>query len=497
MIAVSAPRVGPGTALISLVVGGTLVAAGAGMLLAALLALLGDGREMLAFVPCGVVVIALGLAGIAVARLRGRGTANLSAYLGFAAVTLAWVAAAAVGTIPLLLSGTFDSPVNAFFEAMSGFTTTGATLIDDFSQPDVVLLWRSVMQWLGGIGIVVLVVAIAPVSGTGMQRLFYAETTGVASERLTPRIIDTAKILAGVYLTLTAAAFLAYAIAGMTPFDALNHTMTTVATGGFSTRAESIAGFDSTAIEIAVVFFMVLAGVNYAFYWRAIKGKSLMPQLSEVRVYLLLLGLATAAVTVSVLIADDVGGFWQSLLDSAFSVTTIVTGTGYVTADFDAWNTFARVAILVLMFVGACAGSSSGGMKVIRVWLLLKTARQEVERQLQPTAVHVLRMGGRPFSEDARRAVLSFFLLYVLVYVLGAIAMAATGVDAITAISASASTLNIVGPGLGEIGATDNFGAIPEGGRIVAAVLMLIGRLEIFTVVALMAPLFRVRRGLV
>ena len=488
------PQVSPGAALFGLVVGGTLAAAGLGMIAVALLALTGDGEEIGVFAVVGVVVLAIGMAGIGISSGRERRAAALRPYLGFAAVTLAWLAAAVAGAVPLLLVGTFSNPINAFFESMSGFTTTGATLLENYDQPDAVFWWRSIMQYLGGIGIVVLVVAIAPVSGTGIQRAFYAEVSGVTADRLTPRIIDTAKILAGIYGVLTLAAFIAYEVTGMSPFEALNHTMTTVATGGFSTEPGSLAAFDSVGVEMVALLFMILAGVNFAFYWRAIKGSELMPQLAEVRAYLLILSAAIGAVTVSLLFAGDVGGLARTIREAAFSVTSVMTGTGYVTGDFDGWNNFARVLIIFLMFTGACAGSTCGGIKVIRVSLLFKAARQELERQLRPSAVQVLRMGGRPFSEQVRRAVLGFFLLYMLVYLVGALAIAATGVDPLTALSAAATTLNIVGPGLGEIGATDSFNAVPEGGRVAGALLMLTGRLEIFTVVALLAPLFRGRK---
>ena len=496
MSALAVPRVSAGPALIALVVGGTLAAVGAAMLLVAALALAGDGRDVAAFAPVGVGVAGIGVLAVAVSSGRDRNAAAIKPYLGFLAVTLAWLAAALAGSIPFLLTGTFSSPIDAFFEAMSGFTTTGATLLEDFDQPDAIFWWRSLMQYLGGLGIVVLVVAIAPVSGAGIQRAFYAEVSGVTAERLTPRIIDTAKILAGIYAVLTLGAFVAYEVTGMSPFEALNHTMTTVSTGGFSTQAGSIAAFESIGVEMVAFTFMVLAGVNFAFYWRAIKGEGLMPQLAEVRAYLAILLFSILAVTVSLLIADDVVGLGTTVREAAFSVTTVMTGTGYVTGDFDSWNDFARVLIILLMFTGACAGSTCGGIKVIRVSLLFKTARQEIDRQLQPNAVQVLRMGGRPFSEQVRRAVLGFFLLYVIVYAFGSLAMASTGVDPITAVSGAATTLNIVGPGLGEIGATDSFTGIPPLGRIVGSILMLTGRLEVFTVVALLAPIFRNRKGL-
>ncbi|TFG72661.1 MAG: TrkH family potassium uptake protein, partial [Solirubrobacterales bacterium] len=234
MSAVPAPKIGAGGALIALVVGGTLAAAGLGMILVALLAIAGDGEDVAIFALTGLVVLALGIGLVCLSSGRERRAAALRPYLGFTAVTLAWLSAAVAGAIPFLLTGTFSNPIDAFFEAMSGFTTTGATLLEDFNQPDAVFWWRSLMQYLGGIGIVVLVVAIAPVSGTGIQRAFYAEVSGVTADRLTPRIIDTAKILAGIYGVLTAIAFTAYVATGMNAFDGLNHTMTTVATGGFS-----------------------------------------------------------------------------------------------------------------------------------------------------------------------------------------------------------------------------------------------------------------------
>ena len=489
-------RLGAGASLLMLVAGGTIGASGIGMLVAAAGGLASDGEQIAALAIPGAGVLALGLLMLKVASGSRNAGVALRPALGFGAVTLAWVAAAVVGAIPLIAAGTFTSPLDAGFEAMSGFSTTGATLIDDIAgQPDAILLWRSLMQWLGGIGIVVLVVAIAPVSGPAIQRAYYAEVSGVAAERLTPRIVDTAKILAGIYVALTALAGIAYLVAGMTPFDALNHTLTTVSTGGFSTRNESIASFDSLPIELVAIAFMALAGVNFAFYWRAVRGDSLRPQFVEVRAYVVILLAAIAVVTASVALANDADNVAEALRGAAFSVTTVLTGTGYVTDDFDAWNSFARIGLLLLMFVGACAGSTAGGIKVVRIVLLGKAAVQELDRQVRPNAVTVLRLGGKSFSEQVRRAILGFFLLYVFVYAIGALAFAATGLDPITAISAASSTLNIVGPGLGEIGATDNFTAVPPAGRAIAIVLMLTGRLEVFTVVVLIAMLFGLRRA--
>jgi trk system potassium uptake protein len=475
--------------LIVPVISGALLAVGLGLLASCAVAIVGGDGGALAFGAPAAAVIPAAAAGVLSARRLP--AMPLRARDGFFAVTAAWLAAAMVGAVPFLVEGTFGRPVDAFFESMSGFTTTGATLLRQVeSEPDAILLWRSTMQWLGGVGIVVLVVAIAPATGLATQRVFYAETSGVTAERLTPRIADTAKILWGIYLALTALGFAAYVLAGMGLFDALNHIFTTLATGGFSTKTASIADFDSLAVELVAIFFMVAAGVNFAFYWRAMRGPTIWPQAAEVRLYLLILAGSIAAVTASLMLNDQADGIWQSLRESAFSVTTVMTNTGYTTVDFDGFNDYARSHLLLLMFVGGCAGSTAGGLKVIRVLLLGKTAGQEVQRQLRPKAIQVLRTRGRVFSEDVRRGVLGFFYIYMAVAVVATMAMLVTGLDLITALSSVAATLNLVGPGLGEVGATDNYEAVSTGGRLILAGVMLAGRLEVFTVLVLLTPAF-------
>lgn len=477
-----------GSPLVGIAVGGTLAGAGVGMLVCAGVGAL-QGRDGMEFLIPGLVSLGVGLILFSLGVNADRSNAMVNPVAGLFAVTAAWLAAALAGTVPFLLAETFSSPIDGFFEAMSGFTTTGATLIGDVeAQSDAILLWRSISQWLGGVGIVVLIVAVAPISGPGLQRAFYAETSGVESDRLTPRIVDTAKIIAGIYLVLSLVAALAYLVAGMNPFEAINHSMTTLATGGFSTRNLSLGAF-GTPVQLVAIFFMILGGINFAFYWRVIKGRSVRPQRTEVIAFLALLVLFIAAVAISLRITDEVAGLGQTMLDSGFTVTSIMTSTGFTTVDFDAWNSFARVAILLMMFVGACAGSTAGGLKVIRVLLLGKSATQEIQRQANPTAVRVLRIGSRVYSEEVRRAVLGFFLIYVLIYAVGVVLMAIGGLDPLSAVSAATATLNIIGPGIAEVGALDNYEALSDFNRIVACFLMLTGRLEVFTVVVLLAAL--------
>lgn len=459
-----------------------------GLVVCAVYALAEGGDSAAAFaVPAAVY---LPLAGLLVALGRRSRRVPLRARDGFLAVTLAWLTAAFAGSVPFMLDDVLPRPIDAIFESMAGFTTTGASLVNPEETPRALLLWRSLSQWLGGVGIVVLLVAIAPATGVASQRLFHAEMSGVTAERLTPRIADTAKIILAIYGALTAAGFAAFALAGMTPFDAINHILTGLSSGGFSTRTDSIGAFDSVAIELVAMVFMVASGINFAFYWRALRGESLWPQAAEVRAFVLILAGSAAAVTASLLLAEHPGGFWGGLRSGAFTVTSIGSGTGFITDDYNGWNDYARTHLLLLMFIGGCAGSTSGGIKVMRATLLAKIAGQELSRQLRPRAVTVLRTRGRVFNEDVRRAVLAFAVIYLLVAVAGTFAMLIAGLDLTSAATSAASCLTLLGAGLGAVGPTDGFGSVPDGGRIVLMFLMLAGRLEVLTVLVLLTPAF-------
>lgn len=475
--------------VVGMAAGGTILAVGLALLVCGLIGLL-EGRDGPEFLVCGLVGGLLGflLFGFA-SRAEGTGRV-IKPISGLLAVTLAWVLAGLYGAVPFVLTGAIPDPVGAFFEATSGFTTTGATVIDDVSgQSDAVLLWRSLSQWLGGVGIVVLVVVIAPVSGPGLQRAFYAETSGIRADRLTPKLIDTAKIIVGVYLTLSVIGVIGYAVAGMGLFDAINHSMTTLATGGFSTRTDSMASYGA-AVQVMAIIGMLLGGINFAFYWRAVTRQQVGQTLPEIKVFLGMVVSFTAVIAAVLILGSSDLAFGQGLLDSAFTVVSIITTTGFTTVDFDTWASFDKTLILLMTFVGACAGSTAGGIKVIRMMLLSKAATQEVQKQLHPKAVRVLRIGKTVFNDDVRRAVMGYFTVYVIVYGLGVIAMAAGGLDVISAISASAATLNVTGPGIGEVGALENYSELSPFNQLVSCFLMITGRLEVFTVVALLVAVF-------
>lgn len=476
--------------IIGLAVGGTILAAGVAMVACGVIGLT-EGRDGVVFLACGAIGAILGYLLFRVSSAaEGRGRV-IKPVSGLLAVTLAWVVASLFGAIPLILSGAIPDPIGAFFEATSGFTTTGATVIDDVdAQSDAVLLWRSLTQWLGGVGIVVLVVAVAPVSGPGLQRAFYAETSGIKQERLTPKLIDTAKIIAGVYLVLSIVGVIGFFVVGMSLFDAVNHSMATIATGGFSTRTDSMAAFGEPA-QIMAIAGMILGSINFAFYWRLVTRNRVDVTLPEIKVYLIITVVMSALVSGVLIFGDKALGFGDGLLEGTFTVVSIITTTGFTVSDFDTWASFDKSLILLMTFIGACAGSTAGGIKVIRMMLLSKSAVQEAQKQLHPSAVRVLRIGKIVYSDDMRRAVMGYFIVYVVVYGAGVIAMTAGGLDVISAISASAATLNVTGPGLGEVGALENYGGLSPFNLLVSCFLMITGRLEVFTVVAIIVAVFQ------
>jgi trk system potassium uptake protein TrkH len=415
---------------------------------------------------------------------------------GFAIVTVAWAATAFFGGLPYLLTGVTGSPVAAVFEAMSGFTTTGATIFTDIEAlPHGVLFWRSMTHWIGGMGIIVLVIAVLPYLGVGGMQLFQAEVPGPTHERLRPRITQTAKLLWLVYFGLTAVLTLLYVVGGMSLFDAVNHAFSTMATGGFSTSNTSMMEM-SAFIQWVTILFMFLAGVNYTLHFRAATGNPVYLRDEEWRFYGLVTLLAALAIAGANAVADLSPGLEQTLRDALFQTLTIITTTGYVSADYEQWVPGAKLVLFALFFVGGMAGSTAGGIKTLRVMLLLKQTGNELRKHLHPRAILVARIGGKPVKDDVGARVVGFVMLYLLICLAGAIGLALLGLDVLTAIGGSIATVGNVGPAFADLGPTANYGWLGWPQLALMTFLMLVGRLEIFTVLILFHPeLWRARRA--
>jgi trk system potassium uptake protein len=473
---------------------GVILAIGLALLVPLALSLLYRDGSWASFLLPAVVMFAAGAAGIRLARPRGRAPAYVSNRDVYLSVTLAWTLAALLGGVPFLVEGTFHSLLDSSFEAMSGFTTTGATLLSDIEgETPSILFWRSMTHWLGGIGIVVLFVAVAPLLGVGAARLLGAEMSGLTQPRLTPRIADTAKALVVIYLLITLVETVALLLAGMSLYDAVIHTFGTVATGGFSNKTASVGYYDSLAIEAIIAFFMVASGVSFSLYYLFYTRHRFDVFLDrELLAYLGIIAASSVFIWGILVLGGDYGPSWGTALrDSTFAVTSVITTTGFVTADFDQWDTAAEIVLILLMFIGGCAGSTAGGIKVTRILIIFRTILQDVFRMIHPRAVTPLQIGGRVIPESVRIAALGLFAAWIGVFAIATFIVALqaelTPLSAVTAVSA---TLNDVGPGLAQVGATESFEIVNPLGRFVLTICMLLGRLEIFTVVALLSPSF-------
>ena len=409
----------------------------------------------------------------------------------FLIVVLGWLGVGTVGALPFVFSGLMG-PVNAFFESMAGITTTGASTVQvpEEVAPSL-LLWRSLTQWAGGIGIVLLFVAVAPLVGFGAAQLYSAEVASPVAERLTPRIQDTAKILVYVYGALTLGGVAALLLAGMGPFDAVNHALSTVSTGGFSTRSGSIAAFDSLAVELCVLVGMMLSGVNFALYFQATQGR-LTRSLGnrELLAYLGIIATGTLVVTAALYAFDYQASLVLALREALFQTVSLLTGTGFSTANWHAWDPLSQGLLMIFMAIGACAGSTSGGLKVIRAVLLARHATQDAFRMVHPRAVTPLKLGSRVISERARTTFLGFFFVYVATLAIGTLLIALHQMPLGSAFGSVFACLNITGAALGQVGDPQFFASLPASAKGLLTFFMLMGRLELFTVLVLLTPAF-------
>jgi trk system potassium uptake protein TrkH len=448
----------------------------------------GDGQWH-ALLISGVLTITVG--GFLHLLTKNKKNGGLNKRDGYLVVTLGWLFMSVFATLPYLISGEITSFTDAFFETISGYTTTGASILTDIeSIGEGILLWRSLTQWIGGMGIIVLTVAILPLLGIGGMQLFVAEAPGVTPDKLKPRITDTAKRLWLIYLGLTVLEAVLLLLGGMSFFDAINHALTTMATGGFSTKQDSVAYFTSPYLQYVIIVFMFLAGTNFTLTYFGLHGQlKKVWQNEEFKYYFgFTLGFAVLITAVVYTVTDH--DFELAFRESLFQLVSIVTTTGFVTADYTSWAPLLTVIFFMFMFVGASAGSTAGGVKVVRHVILLKNSVMELRRQLHPAAVLPVRLNSKAVTSDITFNVMAFMIIYFMVFALGAILISSMGYDFNTSIGAVATCLGNIGPGFGKVGPVDNFAFISNAGKWVLSLLMLLGRLELFTVLILFTPYY-------
>ncbi|MEX0905077.1 MAG: potassium transporter TrkG [Balneolaceae bacterium] len=420
----------------------------------------------------------------------------------FLIVTLTWFLGSIIGAFPFTLSGTLEFYTDAVFETMSGLSTTGATILGGVTAEGVInpaiedldkslLFWRSLSHWLGGMGIIVLTLALLPLFGIGGMELFQAEYSGSTSDKITPRIQETAKLLWTIYLGLTLVqALLLWAHPSMDLFEAVNHAFSTLATGGFSTQNSSVEAFNSVYVDVVIILFMYLAGINFAMHFRLFTGNfSSFFRNSEIKFYTLLIIIFTLGVSLALFILDT-----YSLADSfrygSFQVVSILTTTGFGTDDYSLWLPFTGSLLFLLFFTGGCAGSTGGGIKMIRLLIIVKNIRREFKQILHPQAILPLRIGDRLIDQSTLRTILGFFVTYFIIFAIGALGMTFLGYDFLSSAGASIASLGNIGPAWGDFGPADNYAGIPAAGKWLLLILMMVGRLELFTVLVIFTPFF-------
>ena len=470
-------------AAIRFILGWILNVEAAMMLLPIVVAVLYGESEGWTFVAAAACCLAIGIPCV-VGGLRGNAFHSRE---GLVIVALSWLVLSIMGAVPFVLSGAIPSPVDALFETVSGFTTTGASILTEVeSLPRCILFWRSFTHWIGGMGVLVFILSIVPMSGGSHMHLMKAESPGPSVSKLTPKVQSTAKILYEIYLVLTVVQVVLLLLGKMPLFDALTTTFGTAGTGGFGIKNDSMASY-SPYLQNVTTVFMILFGINFnAYFLILMKRAKQLRYAEEVWGYLAIIGVSIAAIAWN--IRHLCGTLEETLRHAAFQVATIITTTGYSTTDFDQWPEFSRTILVILMFIGACAGSTGGGLKVSRVLILCKTIRQEFHYFLHPREVRVLRMEGRPLEGDTVRSVNVYLVTYVLMFTASVLLVSLDNKDLITTFTAVATTFNNVGPGLAGVGPLQNFSHFSDFSKIIMTFDMLAGRLELFPVLLIFFP---------
>jgi trk system potassium uptake protein TrkH len=467
------------------VVGSILILESILMMPSLAISLYADQVDKLGFL---VTILITGVIGLILTRIKSHDR-HINAKEGLAIVALGWILISLLGALPLYLSDSTSTYIDSFFEIVSGFTTTGATVIADVEVlPMGILFWRSFTHWIGGMGVLVFTLALLPALGIGGFQILKAESPGPMTGKIAPRIKDTAKILYITYFTITIIQVILLKLGGMTLFESLLYTFGTVGTGGFSTKNASIGAYNSSYIHIVIGIFMVLSGVNFSMYYALYKRKwrDIIKD-EELKFYFAIIFIAVLAIGIN-LLKTSYSSTKLAFRDSFFQVGSIITTTGYSTANFDIWPTFSKAILLLLMFIGGSAGSTAGGMKVIRILITIKLIKREVLKIFHPRAVIPVKLNDKTLPNETIAGINSFTGLYVIIFVLSTILISLEGVDLVSAASSVAATLGNIGPGLGFVGPTRTFNGYSQITKAFFSVLMLLGRLELFTIIALLAP---------
>ncbi|MFA5525066.1 MAG: TrkH family potassium uptake protein [Tissierellales bacterium] len=452
-----------------------------------LVSLIYGEKSFLSFIYSILILIILGFP-MSKVKVRDK---RIKAKDALLIVSLGWIFVSFFGSLPFVFSGSIPSLVDAFFETVSGFTTTGSTILGDIEVlPNGVLFWRSFTIWLGGMGILVLTVAILPAIGVGGYQIFKAETTGPIAEKIVPRIKDTAKILYVIYLGITIIQLILLCIGGMSLIESLLHTFSTVGTGGFSPKNASIGAFNSRFIVYIISVFMILCGINFSLFYDILKGRwRSVVKNSELKLYLGIIVISTLLITFN-LNGKIYSSIFETFKHALFQVSSIITTTGFTTVDFNKWTDFSKSILFLLMFVGGCAGSTGGGIKVIRLAIMGKLVKREILKLLHPKAYVPIKINDRMLSSDTIVSVSGFLFLYMVIFAFSTVIISLEGIDLISSASAVATTLGNIGPGFKLVGPVQNFGFFSAPSKVLFSLLMLLGRLELFTVFLFFVPEF-------
>ena len=465
---------------------GSLLLVEAGLMIPPLLiSYYNGGPDMMAFIISIIVTAFVGF----IMFKSFKSKKGIKAKEGLTIVSLGWILFSLFGALPFIISGSIPSFVDALFETVSGFTTTGSTLINNIEAlPRGILFWRSFTHWIGGMGILVFTIALIPTLGGGGFQIFKLESPGPEPDRIVPKVKNTAKVLYTTYIVITILEVIFLLIGKMPLFDSIVHTFGTVGTGGFSIKSDSIGAYNSTYIHLIITIFMILAGVNFSLYYSFFKGKwKEVLRDSELRLYIGIIVVSVILITININ-GSMYNNIKLAMRDSFFQVGSIITTTGYSTVDFNLWPDFSKSIIFMLMFIGASAGSTAGGMKVIRVLVVFKQIKRQISKIFHPRAVIPIKIGNKVISDETVSSIFSFLGIYAMIFIVGTILISLEGFGLETSITSVVSSLSNIGPGLGLVGPAETFSKFSSGGKLLLSFLMLLGRLEFFTMIALLVP---------